>query len=394
MAVSSELRYDDQVQGGDDELATNRGAVAYFAPDAADPAVHRRVAQWRRAGHDIKAFVFARSSSDSDDTAEFINLGYLAHQSRLSRPFALLRALARLWRQRRSLKGTQLFIGRNLDNAVLALITRRLTRSPAPIVYEVLDINDACTGSGASARLLRFIERWLLRRINLLVVSSPHYMSSYYERYYNFSGPWMLFENKIPQHAKFPIRTTLRTTKSRTWRIGWFGYLDDEKSWQLLRQLAERHPLDIEIHVRGRPYNNFDTDRFLTDVAHLRNVTYKGAYKSPDDLSAIYGAVDMVWSSDLNNLGGNSSWLLTNSVYEALYFGKPLISLAGTAVGEFISEYNAGWCLNEPLETDLARLVSELTDTAYLQKCNSIAKIPADRLVESDEISRIFEIAK
>jgi succinoglycan biosynthesis protein ExoL len=148
------------------------------------------------------------------------------------------------------------------------------------------------------------------------------------------------------------------------------------------------------IYVRGRPYGNFDTEGFLDDIARLSNVVYGGPYKSPDDLSAIYGAVDIVWSADLNALDGNSRWLMTNATYEALYFGKPIISLSETAVGNFVAEHDAGWCIDEPVEEALIDLFTHLSEDQYRAKCATIAAIPRDCFVESDEIEQILRISR
>jgi glycosyltransferase involved in cell wall biosynthesis len=328
------------------------------------------------------------------DLPGYNSLGPLTHQSRLTRFFALGRALARLWQWRKILADAQLFIARNMDNAFLALFVRKMTGSRAPLVYEVLDINRSCVGSGLSARLMRRLEKWLLTRTALLVVSSPYYLSSYYQPYFDYNGPSMLFENKIPKHTCSAHTFIDQAPRSNAWKIGWFGFLDDARSWRALCRLAEHLPEDVMIYVRGRPYSDFDTESFLDDVARLNNVVYGGPYKSPDDLSAIYGSVDFVWSADLNALEGNSRWLLTNATYEALYFGKPIISLCETAVGEFVSEHNAGWCIEEPVADALIDLFTGLTGEKYRAKCAKIAAIPRDRFVESDEIEQIFRISR
>jgi succinoglycan biosynthesis protein ExoL len=375
------------------EIISTHGTVAYFAPDLADPAVHRRVAQWRHAGHEVHAFAFARDPA-MGDVPGYISLGPLTHRSRLTRFIALGRALARLWHWRRTLANAQLYIARNMDNAFLALFVRKMTGSSVPVVYEVLDINGSCVGLGRSARLMRRLEKWLLSRTSLLVVSSPYYISAYYLPYFNYDGPWLLFENKVPQHA-CPVHSVIdQAPRSESWKIGWFGFLDDERSWRALCHLAERLPEDVMIYVRGRPYSDFDTEAFLDDIARLNNVVYGGPYKSPDDLPAIYGAVDVVWSADLNALEGNSRWLLTNATYEALYFGKPIISLSNTAVGEFVTEHDAGWCIEQPVEDALIDLFSHLSKDQYRAKCAIIAAIPRHRFVESDEIEQIFRISR
>ncbi len=86
----------------------------------------------------------------------------------------------------------------------------------------------------------------------------------------------------------------------RRWRIGWFGYLDDERSWHILRRLARELPSRVSLHIRGMPYDNFNMENFLRDIERLDNVFYGGPFRNPQDLAEIYGAVDLVWSADCN----------------------------------------------------------------------------------------------
>src|SRR5258707_9296852 len=57
----------------------------------------------------------------------------------------------------------------------------------------------------------------------------------------------------------------------------------------------------------------------------------------------------------------------SNGVYEAGYFGKPVIGLIGTAVGEFLASWGSGWCVNEPMEENRSEEhTSELQSRQYL----------------------------
>jgi succinoglycan biosynthesis protein ExoL len=380
-------------------------AVAYFGPDLDDPAVRRRVAQWRYAGFEVLALAFSRRGREVGRGEGLLSLGRLAPQSRAGRILPLMLAGCRLLRRRKHLANADLFIARNLDNACLGLFARWVAGNDAPFVYEVLDINPSCTGPGWQAALLRQLEKWLLARVDLLVVSSPHFISAYYQDVLHFRNSWLLFENKIPRYVELP-RSSLRAPgagadeqpreagQPRRWRIGWFGYLDDQRAWSILRGVAAALPDRVSVHVRGLPYTNFDTEAFLAEVRALPNVTYDGPFRNPDDLADMYESVDIVWSADCNAPSANSKWLLTNGIYEAGYFGKPVIGLARTAVGEFLTEYRSGWCLSEPIEEQLIALMENLTVEQYEEKCKAIAELRADRFVETDEVDVIWDLVR
>jgi len=379
--------------------------VAYFGPDLDDSAVRRRATQWRHAGFRVLPFAFSRNPQAIQSTGEFVCLGRVRPLSRARRVLPLALAALRLFGERRALADAQLFIGRNMDNALLALFARWIAPSAVPMVYEVLDINRSCTERGLRGAFMRRLESWLLARTDMLVVSSAHFATDYYERVLDYRRSWFLFENKIPQFARLatvmrpasrdlPAGANRRPAGGERWRIGWFGYLDDERSWGILRRLAERLPQQVEIHVRGMPYTNFDMVRFLADVERLGNVVYGGPYRNPEELMEVYGSVDIVWSADCNDPTGNSKWLLTNGLYEAGYFGKPVIGLVGTAIGEFLTTYGSGWCLTEPVDDALVDFVRTLTRDDYEAKRQAIAGLAAEVFIETDEISRIWAILR
>ena len=385
--------------------ASRLASIAYFGPDLDDPVVRRRVAQWRYAGFRVLPFAFSRSRDSrlGLERGEFVDLGHVMPLSRVRRAIPLALAALRLVTVRRILSDIELFVARNLDIALLALFARWAVRSSAPVVYEVLDINSSCTELGWRGALLRRIEKWVLAHTNLLVLSSPYFGTDYYQKELEYSRPWFLLENKIPKWvrlerleqpaAKKPMAPKAAGVGTkRPWRIGWFGYLDDQKSWDILRLLAQRLPEDVVVHVRGRPYTNFNMTRFLADVEELDNVTYGGPFRNPEDLAEVYDAVDIVWSIDCNFPTGNSKWLLTNGLYEAGYFAKPALGLGGTAVGEFLSTYGSGWCLSEPLAEHLLDFVAKLTREEYDAKRQAIAGLSPDIFVETDEIERLWTL--
>jgi succinoglycan biosynthesis protein ExoL len=398
------------------DLASTRAAVAsaprlssiaYFGPDLDDPVVRRRVAQWRYAGFRVLPLAFSRNSDSRLDLerGEFVDLGRVMPLSRARRALPLALAALRLMGERKLLSGIELFVARNLDIALLTLFARWAVRSSAPVVYEVLDINASCTAPGWRGAMLRRVEKWVLKHANLLVLSSPYFGTDYYQKLLEYRRPWFLLENKIPKWvrlerlerpaAKKPMAAkTTSAAGKRPWRIGWFGYLDDQKSWDILRLLAQRLPEDVVVHVRGRPYTNFDMARFLADVEKLDNVTYGGPFRNPEDLAEVYDAVDIVWSIDCNFPTGNSKWLLTNGLYEAGYFAKPALGLGGTAVGEFIETYGSGWCLSEPLAENLLDFVAGLTTEKYEAKRNTIASLSPEIFVETDEIERLWTLLR
>jgi glycosyltransferase involved in cell wall biosynthesis len=376
--------------------------VAYFGPAIDDPAVGRRALQWAHAGFDVLLVAFRRNVLARDAHEHFIDLGRLLPRSRAGRIVPLLRAASRIFRHRKALARASLFIGRSPDNALLALFARRICRSKAPFVYEILDVNSSCTQPGFRGAALRRLEKWILCRAHLLVVSSPLFLQHYYQKVLGYTGDWFLFENKVPRfvYANQPRQRLVseRADRERAaaalghrrWRIGWFGYLDDQASWEILQRLAQSLPEKVAIYVRGAPNAGFDMDRFRADVGRLGNVTYGGPYRNPEDLAEIYHSIDLVWSVDCVAPDSNSRWLFTNALYEAGYFGKPLLGIAGNAVGQFAQSRDIGWCIDTPVAEKLVNFIDRLSVEAYEAKCRVIETECDEMFTETDETYRLW----
>ena len=70
---------------------------------------------------------------------------------------------------------------RNIDMALLAIFGRLIIGRRVPIAYEVLDVHRFFLGEKAHHRFFRFLERWVLRQCDALIVSSEGYIENYFE---------------------------------------------------------------------------------------------------------------------------------------------------------------------------------------------------------------------
>jgi succinoglycan biosynthesis protein ExoL len=104
------------------------------------------------------------------------------------------------------------------------------------------------------------------------------------------------------------------------------------------------------------------------------NVTYFGPYNYPDDLSKIYGGIDLVWAQDLWQRGANSDWLLPNRIYEASWFGCPSLAVADTQTGRRVDTAGLGFTIETPTAD---KLIERLRGLSRAQIEAAAAKIMA-----------------
>lgn len=177
--------------------AANSKAVALFAPDLTDISTAKRAQAFVDHGFRLMVFGFRRARYNRDYAPSWphVELGRTADGRYLGRLYALLGALLRLVAQRRFLAQASIAYARNVDQLLLALMTRWLFRSNASVVYEVLDVQPTLRRQGAFGRALRLVERICLASVDPLVVSSPAFVENFYKPIQNYRGKWYLLEN-------------------------------------------------------------------------------------------------------------------------------------------------------------------------------------------------------
>lgn len=341
-------------------------SVLYLVHDLSDPAVRRRVAMLEAGGARVTLAGFRRAQAVAPglDALSPIELGRTQDGRFAQRLAAVAQAALTLGSRLAGMSRPDVIIARNLEMLALARRANALFSGGVPIVYECLDIHRLLLGQNAAAKAMRGAERLLGKDAALLVTSSPAFVRDYFRRYGQVGAPVLLLENKVldlddedapESHAAIPA-------DGRPWVIGWFGALRCRKSLELLAAFARRMNGRFEIVLRGRPaYSEFaDFDGFVAARPRMR---FEGAYRNPEDLAAIYGAVHFSWAIDFFEEGLNSSWLLPNRLYEGCRHGVVPIAMRGTETGRFLAGRGLGVLLDDV--DSLGPIMEALTAEGY-----------------------------
>jgi hypothetical protein len=357
--------------------------LAYFVHDLTDPAVRRRVRMLRAGGAwpVVLGFRRAEAAPEAIEDAPAIDLGrtYDARLGHRARATALAAVTAGRWR--RLLGPCEAVMARSLEMLAVASAARTACRLAGPLVYECLDVHRTMLGEGAKSRAMRAIERALLGRVELLIVSSPAFLEAYFEPRQGVGARLpvrsLLVENKLLELGHVPEPPPAGPAAGPPWRIGWMGAIRCRKSLDILARLAERRPDLVEVSLHGRPaYGEFDD--FHAQVLRLPNLGFGGAYRA-EDLPGLYGQVHFAWAIDFMEEGLNSSWLLPNRLYEASRFGAVPIALEGVETGRSLARRGFGVRLPDP--EALEGFLAGMTPRRYAALRRALAAQPLDAFV-------------
>jgi hypothetical protein len=273
-------------------------------------------------------------------------------------------------------------LARNLE---MLLLASRVRLARQKLVYECLDIHRMMFRGDVVGKLLRALERRLLRNCDLVITSSPAFVEEHFRKRQGYGGKIMLLENK-PLTAGAPASTVGDTAGSKgPWRIGWFGMLRCAKSLEVLENLVSRANGQVEILMAGVPARSELTE-FERVLQRSPGITFVGSYQA-QDLPRLYGQVDFAWCVDFFEEGTNSSWLLPCRLYESTANGTVPIALADVEAGRWLERQGVGVRLSD-LPQDLAAFFEHLDDAQYERLRLEIRNLPRSLLVTDQEECR------
>ena len=292
----------------------------------------------------IDILAFDREEGCADQIS-YTSLGKIPRTRYIARIFAFLGALRIV--PRHFSKADAVFTW-TMDCLILALISKILSgNGRLKIIYNVRDIHPQLTKKTFLSALLRKLDKFLSRFVDLFVFTSPLYATGYYSGILGLDNiKYALIENKVPEELWGKIeRPRGALSDDRTVTIGYFGLMSYANSWEIIKNAANANPKRIKFYMRG---HNYLGKHFEDEASQMENVCYGGAYKNPDDLREMFDKIDVSWAVNSTHFTPktNDEWAMCNRFYEGLYFKKPLIVQEGSAHSKFVRENDIGICVD------------------------------------------------
>lgn len=355
----------------------------------------RRAAMLRDAGFQVSVIGFERAGRPGgrlDCPVE--SLGALARGRYLKRALVLGGAVRRV---RAALRRHDLAYAFGPDLGALALFAAR--RTGIPIVLEVPDLRPRQTASGGLARIARALDRALVERCRLLVLTSADY-ETYYRTWLRTGTPRLVVENKVDPAiaAAFgepspdePLPESPQSSRpTGRLRLGWFGLLRDEWSLRLLEILGRTAPDRFEFSLAGA-FAPVVPD-FPKRVSAVPNLVYHGPFRR-EEAPALFAGADLTLSCYPPD-PPHWRWSRSNRYYLACLCRTPLITRAGTADAAETERWDIGVSLREETPeraaAALARFAARRLVRDDLRRFRAnMARLPRDHYVATEEPERL-----
>ncbi|OYU73316.1 MAG: glycosyl transferase family 1, partial [Alphaproteobacteria bacterium PA3] len=268
--------------------------------------------------------------------------------------------------------GVEALVARNLEMLVIARALQRRMGGRPRLVYEILDLHRMLTAPGPAGQAMRLLQARLGRSVDLAITSSPAYVTQHLAAM-PFADRIILVENKVLTEGPRPAYPP-PAAPAPPFRIGWFGALRCQRSFDLLSALAARLAGRVEVILRGRPSAAVFPD-FAGMVARAPHLRYAGPYTA-EDLPSHYVDVHFSWCIDYYEEGHNSAWLLPNRLYESAAHLAVPIALAEVETGRFLRARDLGLVVDRTNLDSLVALFAAMTDERHSHLRRALAEAP------------------
>lgn len=326
---------------GNSSIKKNKdNSILSILPVLGHPRHAKRIAMLKKSGFNIEAVAFERDYHKGrlPDCPVKI-LGKISQGRYLIRIFRLITIIPKL---RNNIRQNDLVYTFGLDMALAAVVAG--IGMNKPIILEVGDIRKIQSSNGVIGIFVRAIEQFVVNRCKLLVVTAQGFIDGYYHKMLDIKTDSMVLENKLEsKSSNDEIKELPKGIPfiDRPLRIGYFGMLRCDWSWRVLEAWAISRPDEIEIDVAGLPVIPANIPERAKSIL---NINFQGEYRSPDDLPMLYGNVDLIWGCQpyTDSKDFNFPFALSNRLYEACYYQRPIINRIGSGNAELAKQLGIG----------------------------------------------------
>lgn len=342
--------------------------IYFLLNSVADAHSLRRIAEFKAAGAEVKAFGFLRSA-ESKDVAEATILGTFSNS--LSYPKRLniyRRAIKELFRQYKDKDITWYYLG--LDVAMFATYYGRGRN----YIYEECDIVHASIKNRFLFSCFEKLDKRIISRAKATVFTSEGFKEFHYPDG-NLPSHIIMSENKLPADIMQYQAAAHHSYDVQHLRFAFIGGIRYKSLLTLASTIASNFP-NHEFHFYGFVSPTFKD----SELPKMENIFYHGRFQSPQDLPAIYEKTDVVVATyDVENL--NVRYAEPNKLYEAIYFNCPIIVSAGTFLSRKVEQLGIGYSVDVNNQKEVIQLVQRV-EKEITQKSEAIHQMDKSYAVD------------
>ena len=362
--------------------------IAFILQSASHARYWRRIEKLQKEGATPSVLAFERNTyAGKKEEKNYTPLANIQQENYVKRLIPLLKSMGTI---RKNLNHTDVIYAFGVDTFIIAWLASRLKGKKIKFVYEVGDIRKVFMGEGLMAKTFRFLERRILNRTDLLVVTSEAFVEEYFTKIQGQNTiKYHVIENK-PELTEEKIQAKDTALEDGKITIGYFGVLRCRNSLEILKNIGKNHSEKFNIYIRGVAQG---TEDLLEEINTLDNVVVEGEYKVPEDLYAMYAKIDVNWACYpyQGEKPGNWLWAKTTRFYESCFFRTPMVTQEQSQDALFTEKYGVGIAVSLKEMDQSAEKIGELGPEAIKKMQARFHDLPKETIKYQQEHKELID---
>jgi hypothetical protein len=238
---------------------------------------------------------------------------------------------------------------------------------------------------GLKKWLLDFYEKICLKNLTMLILTSEHHYSDYFEKYISKDNV-LILRNKLENHPALNKlkREIVEIAKEDKIKIGLFGFIRYERATDMLLNFMEEHADKYELHISGIPLTKYTTSFMESLQIEHKNVFWYGSYLYPDGLENVYKKAHITFVV-YDNYFENVRKAIPNKLYESTLFNKPILAACNTEFGKEVVKKGIGTQIPIDSYTDFETAILKISKEQIEKWSMTMSKIPKDQIFDNSQ---------
>ena len=344
----------------------------YFVMNSINDAhANKRASDFKKQGHEVRQYGFLRHENIKyDNQAEVI--GHFTNDISYVRRISIyIHGLQSLFNSHKN--DNIIWYYQGIDVALFATFLN----PKGKYIYEECDLAHTYIHYKWIQVLLERIDKRIIRKSQKTVVTSEGFIQYHYGSTDKCPQNVVLVPNKLSREiCNFKIQEKDNVVLSRI-RFAFVGGL----RYPALLSIADIITKEYSCH-EFHFYGFIDPTISPDKLPKRSNIFYHGAYKSPDDLPFIYSHIDILVSTyDTSSV--NVRYAEPNKLYEAIYFGCPIVVSTGTFLAEKVHRLNIGYDVDPYSRDSITQLIRQI-NSDYSEKQSALSNINKDDAIDNN----------
>jgi glycosyltransferase involved in cell wall biosynthesis len=251
--------------------------------------------------------------------------------------------------------------------------------TPIRLRHQVRDLHALQLGRGLMSGVLRTVEKWLLKRCELLIYSAPSFYEDYY--YSIYRGQHVLLEN-LPGKDVWK-NFSRRDLKVGEFRIGYIGIIRYMNPLiNLVKAIDSIEQSEISYNVLFAGGGN--SDEIKKHVRSKELFSFIGKFEYTTEVANLHDDVDLIYAV-YDRFDRNCQLAMPTKFYEALITKIPIMVSKGTYVGDLVERIGIGIAVDGECPDSLVMALQTVNceDSWYMRARARLQSLDIQRWYES-----------